>query len=269
MTNIEKLREQNREALLEYLFAEPEYNMFIIGDTENCGFDSEHVEVFALRDCGAITCIALRFYNSWVIYSRDGDFDSRALADFLSAHGFEMISGKSDTVAAIAPYVKHTQLRMTRLARCREAHGFELNYGSALIRPMRAQEAEKIISFFCEIDEFRDDYIGKLEQRIEEKRAELASGSDSCFGVFDESGELISTAAIAARCSIGGMVVGVATRKDMRGRGLASAAVSAVCRDSLARGRGFVSIFYDNPVAASIYKKIGFEEIGDYAMLKA
>lgn len=265
-----KLGESDRSRLLEYLCAEPECNIFIIGDVENFGFDDENVEVFAHeREGGEFDSIALRFFANYVIYAAAPDFNAKALADFLQSRKLDMISGKGDVCRALMPYFEGRALRETRLAGCREPREFPFDSDELVMRRMRADEAEGIVELFGEIDEFKDNYIeGEMRaRRVEEKRAEIERGSEVCFGVFSGA-QLVSTAAVAACCSAGGMVVGVATRKGWRGRGLASAVVSAVCRERISSGCRTLAIFYDNPEAAKIYEKIGFVEVGDYGMIK-
>lgn len=63
------------------------------------------------------------------------------------------------------------------------------------------------------------------------------------------------------------MIVSVATRPGFRGRGYASATVAALCRGAFAGGKQFLCLFYDNPDAGRIYRRLGFAELGQYAML--
>ena len=41
------LHEKDREAILDYVSAEPEMNLFFIGDVENYGVESETVNLYA------------------------------------------------------------------------------------------------------------------------------------------------------------------------------------------------------------------------------
>ena len=61
------------------------------------------------------------------------------------------------------------------------------------------------------------------------------------------------------------MIVGVATDKDYRNQGLASAVMSKLCEEVLNEGKE-LCLFYDNPSAGKIYKRIGFTDIGIWSM---
>ena len=87
------------------------------------------------------------------------------------------------------------------------------------------------------------------------------------LGVFYKD-KLVSLASTSAPSEISAMVVGVASEASFRNRGLASAAVSKLVKDELSSGKRYLCLFYDNPSAGRIYKKIGFKEDGLYAMLK-
>ena len=82
------------------------------------------------------------------------------------------------------------------------------------------------------------------------------------------NGKIVSVASNQRANSISTMVVGVATAEGSRGRGYASAAVYELCRRSFADGKRFICLFYDNPDAGRIYRRLGFAELGEYAMIR-
>jgi predicted GNAT family acetyltransferase len=87
------------------------------------------------------------------------------------------------------------------------------------------------------------------------------------YGLLHE-GKLISVATAAAKNSRSAMVIGVCTDPEERGKGYASAVVSKLCGDCLDSGLDFMCLFYDNPAAGRIYRRIGFIETGKYTMLE-
>ncbi|MNN97268.1 FR47-like protein [compost metagenome] len=62
------------------------------------------------------------------------------------------------------------------------------------------------------------------------------------------------------------MLVAVATHPDYRGQGLATRVVAKLCTDLLAEGKS-LCLFYNNPQAGLIYKKLGFSDIGSWTMM--
>ncbi|MNB76202.1 Acetyltransferase (GNAT) family protein [compost metagenome] len=82
---------------------------------------------------------------------------------------------------------------------------------------------------------------------------------------MEREGRVIATASTTAENSVSAMVISVATHPDYRGQGLASGVVSALCSELNTEGKS-LCLFYDNPKAASIYKRIGFHDVGDWTM---
>ena len=263
------LKETDRATLLAYLSAEPEYNLFFIGDVENFGLEGQHVTIAVSETDGVWDSVTLRYMDSFLVYSRKEDYDASAVAAYLRAQPqCDLVSGKGSVLRHLAPCFPEHKCRATYLSRCDAPADFPFTAAGLSMRRLTAEDAPAIVSLFCGIEEFRENYLGKETSRTEEERVKFAGGSGSGFGVFDGSGTLLATALTSAENSMSAMVVGVATRPGFRKLGLASAAVSALCRDCLARGMKFLCLFYDNPEAGRIYRRIGFSELGEYVMMK-
>ena len=80
-----------------------------------------------------------------------------------------------------------------------------------------------------------------------------------------KNGNAVSVAASSAECRNLAMVVSVCTNEEYRCHGYAEACVTKLSDDLLAEGR-MPCLFYTNPQAAKIYKKIGYEDIGYWSM---
>jgi GNAT superfamily N-acetyltransferase len=86
-----------------------------------------------------------------------------------------------------------------------------------------------------------------------------AAGVHRWAAVRDDDGRLVTVAADAWSAPRVGFLAGVATRPDMRGRGLA-AAVCGFATDELLAGRDRVALFADywNTAAIATYRRLGF-----------
>ena len=262
-----KLRELDRAKLLEYLSAEPEMNMFFYGDVENNGFDSDICEIFALEQGGEWGAVALRYFKNYVIYSRKDNYDCEAVRDFLlSRDELRVISGKASVLEPLKKFFPGFKFSSTYMSRCNEAAYFEHKAQGVSARRLTEQDAMDVVKLFCRIDEWKDDYLGREEEKAEEERKNIRSGGTK-LGFF-HGDQLVSCAGTTAENSRGAMVIGVATLPEWRGQGLASANVSKLCRMHFEAGREFLCLFYNNPAAGRIYHKIGFKEIGLYTLGK-
>ena len=63
----------------------------------------------------------------------------------------------------------------------------------------------------------------------------------------------------------GTAVSGVYTPPERRGKGYAQNTVTAICRERLAAGMEYCTLFVDrrNPISNRVYRKIGFETLED------
>ena len=260
-----QLTEQDRDAVLDYVGHEPEVNIFVIGDVENFGVDCDEVSIWASGRGETWDCLVLRYISDYVIYSRDAGYDASEVASFLKTKDVGMISGKYETIAPLEAYFPERRLRSEFLTKCRAVKaGFDAPEGCEL-RALTAGDAEALADLLLSVDEFSASYFDRT-LAIEKLRTSLGCGS-TCFGAFT-GGALVSCAQATAENSMSAMVVGVATRADVRGRGYASAVVSRLCLEAFNKGKEFLCLFYDNPAAGRIYNRIGFEPFGEYALFQ-
>ncbi len=271
------LTEQDRDLVLSYVAAEPEMSLFIAGDIETMGMEGQ-LCVWGLAKAGSgdgLGAVILRYGDNFVVYSQDGDFDEAEAAALIersmggAAPGD--VNGRADLVVRLVPFFPENRLEPCTMASLREvrrdvvapvSEGVELGL-------LEAEEVDAWLGLQGTIDEFAlhlDDASVYTERRAH-KLDELAAGLP-CVVARDAGGRIVSTASVGAASSQGAMVIAVATDKVWRGRGLATAVVSELCDVCLRGGLEFMSLFFENPVAARIYRRLGFCDVGPYAMLR-
>lgn len=262
---MEKLKETDIEELKSYIGKEPEYNIFILGDIENFGLEGDMVEVFADKRDGEYDSIILRYQSSYIVYSQKENYDVKSVWRFLENRGKDVISGKSSIVDQLLPYsgAKHSKDYLSKLT--------QVNYKSSVpaemeLRELTHRDAADIVDLFIQIEEFEGYTKERRERLIREKEEVLKLGTDRVLGVFSGK-KLVSVSQVSAENSVSAMIVGVATHPDYRKKGLASTLVASQCQQCLDKGLEFICLFYINPAAGAIYRKIGFKEIGNYTML--
>lgn len=263
------LTEQDRPAILTYLSAEPEMNLFFIGDIESYGVSVPPVQIYAHPDKGEWDFLLLQYFDFYIVYSRSSSYDTAALAAFLKDRRVDCLSGKLELLEPMAAYFPQFELQPTYMCRCNAVKPGACRPlpAGAELRRLTEADLDEVTRLLLEVEEFADGYKGEDgPQRCRRGNAEnLRTGL--LYGVF-EDGRMVSTAQTSADNSQSAMVVAVATGKDARGKGYASNVVAALCEASFARGKQFLCLFYDNPTAGRIYHRIGFETIGRYAMLR-
>lgn len=262
------LHEEDREEILRYVKKEPEMNLFLIGDLENYGVEDETVNFYLHEERDRWDFLILRFHRFYILYSQYEDYNAEEAIAFLSGQTPECISGKTVLLERIAPAFPQWTLESTFMSRCNRAEGTPELPENFVIRRLEKEDVPEAIDLLSDIEEFGKTYKkDEREEQISRMEDEMEKGSKAAVGGF-LSGRMISTASTSAENSESAMIVGVATDKEFRGKGYVSAVVEALCRDCFARGKKYLCLFYSNPVAGRIYNRIGFQELGEYGMLR-
>lgn len=258
--------EADRAAILAYIAAEPEINLFIYGDVETVGVDKAPVQVWAEPGSEGWDFLILQYFDSYILYSQNLAYDAETAAEFLRGRKVEGISGKKELLDRLTPYFPEKSCRLTYMSRCNAvdpAFGGKLEAGIQ-VRELGPDDLDETLDLLRGIEEFSQTYRGEEQER--EQLAQCWKCGGMMMGAFRD-GRLVSTAQITAATSRSAMVVGVATRPEERGHGYASVVVAELCRRSFAQGREFLCLFYDNPAAGRIYNRIGFAEMGGWTMM--
>lgn len=100
---------------------------------------------------------------------------------------------------------------------------------------------------------------------IERKKNEYKTKARRGYHIRAGEGLVIATAEATAENSQAAMIVSVATHPEYRHKGYGTAVISKLCDQLLDEGKTSC-LFYDNPKAGEIYKRVGFEDIDQWTM---
>lgn len=257
---IRKLGEKDHGTVMGLLAREPEINLFMIGDIENAGYDSPSVTHWGEWDrAGRLTAVLTRYHDSLVFYSREA-FDRAGFLDLIGSLPWNFFSGEAGILDAFAGCVEHRKRKNTFLARLQGPPQSGAGEAAARrVRPAALDDVPRILALRNGIEEFEVVNDGAL------LRQNLACGEARAW-VIEERGRVVAVAQTAAESRGLAMIVGVATHQEWRRRGYATACMAALCRELVAEGKT-LCLFYDNLEAGRIYKRLGFEDIGQWTML--
>lgn len=262
------LHEQDREEILRYVGKEPEMNLFFIGDIESFGVENETVNIYLHEERDRWDFLILRFHQYFLLYSQYEDYNAQEAIEFFRGQQPDCISGKTVLLEKIAPAFPQWTIESTYMSRCNRVEDRFSESDDLAIRRLEREDVAEAIDLLMDIREFSKTYKKvEREEQIRRMTEEMAMGSKAAVGGFLD-GRLIAIASTSAENSESAMVVGVATAAECREKGYASAVVSALCRNCFERGKKYLCLFYDNPVAGRIYNRIGFREMGQYGMLR-
>ena len=255
-----KLNEGLRESLFEFLKKESEINLFIIGDVELFGFDKDFQEVWAQLDRDmSYRAVLLRYKTHFVFYAPSTEYNAVGFSDIIKSYDDRFdLSGKKEILSALLEKLEYKKIReqyFSKLSSKEELVKLDLRY---TIDKPSIEDAEEIYSLREQIVEFND-----FKTTIENTR-ELLKGEMRRDFVIRLEDKIVSAASTTAENSMSAMVVSVMTHPEYRKRGFAGACVQKICEELLSEGK-WLCIFYDNPKAGSVYRKLGFKEIGKWS----
>lgn len=263
-----KSTEKDRTLILNYCMAEPNMNLFIIGDIENFGFDSDFQDVWVQTSEDKIVGVVLRYHDNFIIYSKDMDMDTDEVIELLNAQSVKIVSGKLEAINQIYPQLEE---KFTR----REMYFCELKDSSKLRADIPANapkvitaevdDAMEIAKVYDQIDEFEGLYSSDIDNRCWQIESRIRS-KEGVHMFIKEGEKIICHGNTTAETSTSGMIGGILTLPEYRNQGLASQIVASLCRSLFSRGKS-ACLFYDNPEAGNIYHRVGFEIIGKWAVL--
>lgn len=259
---IRKLNGKDNDNLMKLVMTEPEFNLYIIGDVENFGYNQNFLELFGeFDDKNILSAVLVRYFSIYMIYAK-GEFDVDGFVNVIkNGDNFETLVGKTD----IASKFEKTSLEFNNS----EFHHFavlkEINPSfkadnKSIVKKASIEDIERIVYLKNSIKEFSKGSSNFKEILLNDLKA------GTTHGYYIEVGNnIVSYAQTSAENSKAAMVVSVMTDEKYRKKGLASACIKELCND-LIKQQKTLCLFYKNPEAGAIYRRIGFNEIGLWSM---
>ena len=259
---IRKLTEEDNSNLMKLIMKEPEFNLYIIGDIENFGYSQDFLELFGEFDGnGVLSAVLVRYFSIFMVHAKD-EFDIQGFINIIKSYdNVGMLVGKTEIVSKF----EGTSLGLNKC----ELHHFavlkEINPSfkidkDIIVKRAGIEDVERIVDLKNRIAEFSNGSNNFKDILLNDLKAGTAHGY-----YVEVDSNIVSYAQTSAENSMAAMVVSVMTDNKYRKNGLASACIEALCKD-LIKHKKELCLFYRNPEAGAIYKRIGFKEIGLWSM---
>ncbi|MBK5473940.1 MULTISPECIES: GNAT family N-acetyltransferase [Bacillus] len=260
---LKKLTQNDHEQVLSFLKEEAAMNLFIIGDIEAFGYDTDFQELWgAFKENGTLKSILLRFHETFIPYSK-GEFIVADYEALLSAYKPLKLSGKSTIVERFetAPSVQLGAKNEMYFCECLNDSNLPSTPIHETIKLASLDDIERIMKLRSDIAEFpaANESEKMLRQAIETNTGRTY--------YIEKDGAIIASSSTSAENSLSAMVVGVCTHPNYRGNGYASLILQKMIQDFTKEGRT-LCLFYNNPAAGRIYKSLGFKDIGMWTMYR-
>lgn len=255
-------REDERDALLAFLYREPEINLFIIGDIEFYGLSTEFQTVYVEGD-GDFETVVLRHHANMMVFSTTNRYDPEEVLALAETHAINVLNAGARTYAGLAGALSRA-FDVKKMTIARMASPDRLDPPDPEVRRAVEDDVPAIVDALYGITEFFSIVTESREERLVGMARKLREGF-SLHYLLERDGRVIAHASSTAHSRTAAMIVAVFTRKECRREGCASRVVSGLCRHLLATGRKPV-LFFDNPAAATIYHRLGFEDLDVWMM---
>ncbi len=262
---IRKLTEQDRAELLEYLYVEGSLNIFIIGDVEAFGFDKKFQTIYGEFDKDLNYISVLLFYNEHsVFYSHKRIFNEDWLKIYKKHTENLYMSGAGETIEKLIPHFPNYKVNPMYFSEAYKLTEKIKKTEYNIVKVSTKEHCDKLFDILFLISEFGYNNTEK-DKFIEDKMNSLKMSSTY---FIEEDGVVISTVSATAETTVSAMVIAVATLETARKRGLASILMKHLMNEYFEEKKKYLCIFYDNPKAGNIYKRLGFKDVDKWIMLK-
>ncbi|MEQ6388945.1 GNAT family N-acetyltransferase [Bacillaceae bacterium S4-13-58] len=261
---IRRLTEQDDALCQKLIQQRPAENLFIIGDIEAFGYEEDFQTVWGDFDTeGNLRAVLLRYRENFIPFSMVDDFDAKGFATIINeSSDYRILSGLKDITEKVEPFLT------TPLKEKRQLYYAKLTDDRSLVEEVTEEvkiatldDIPRLVDLLTSIPEFSS---GQFDE--ESKRKSMEKGVARSYFI-EKDGQMVASASTTAENRTSAMIVGVCTAADYQKRGYASQCMIKLCADVLKEGKE-LCLFYDNPNAGKIYKKLGFKDIGYWMMNK-
>jgi predicted GNAT family acetyltransferase len=262
---IRQLTEADHEACFDLVKEQAAENLFIIGDIEAYGYDQDFQKLWGdFDENGELRAVLLKYQENYIPYAKpQRDFDAKGFTEImLRDPNFTMLSGLKEITERLEPFIggRIKRKRETYYAKCTKLnYSTTENVSTTDVYQAVQEDAEELVELLNGVPEFSDSII-----TVERKRRGIEKGVSRSYFI-KEDGRMVSTASTTAENSLSAMIVGVATLQGYKKKGYATQCMVKLCHQLLQEGKE-LCLFYDNPAAGAIYKRIGFQDIGFWMM---
>ncbi|PYF08814.1 GNAT family N-acetyltransferase [Ureibacillus chungkukjangi] len=261
---IKKLTEANRKQLMEFIGKKPAENLFIIGDVEAFGFESDFQTLWGqFNEANELVAVLLRYESNYIPYA-EGVYDVEGFAEIINSDpNMRELSGLKEVVEKLEPLIPKKKKTNSSFyyAKCQKLLETKSDDELARVERLSLNELVENVELLKGVPEFQASNI-----TVESKKRMIENNTGRTYFIRVDK-EMATTASTTAENSSSAMVIAVATKEKFKRRGLASDCMIKLCKDLLEEGKE-LCLFYDNPEAGKIYKRLGFEDIGFWNMYR-
>ncbi|CAN5658611.1 hypothetical protein BH10CHL1_BH10CHL1_30870 [soil metagenome] len=259
---IRLLRAEDRAAALALLSAAPHLTLYMWGNLETLGFARDFCEfwgdvtetapgVYRLR------ALLNRYMTGWSVYG-ETDADWQGLGQVMDTHsvGAIRLQDNPGGIASFLPYLRRYQSEQIKVEELME---LPLANFRPVVPPADVTVRRGVMADLAVLTKF---YAG-AQDMARPQAAIVRPLQDTRLWLAEKAGQIVATALTNAEIRQMAMIGGVFTAPVARGHGLSQAVCSALCTELFGEGKQ-PALYWANPAAGAVYRKLGFRPIGQW-----
>lgn len=236
---------------------------FIISDLIRNNYSGEHFKVYGEFEDNKLQSILLNNFGNVTYYSNI-DRNIEAYKDIMKELSINKLSGPSKLVEKLIPFVNVQSEGLSYMGFV-EKVVLKRKYEDL---PIRFITTEEEIGMQYDLLMSTEEYSGILpdnrEAYINEQKKSLNANSRTAYLLVD--GKMVSSCSTVAEHDKSVIVIGVVTNPASRNKGYGSEVLTGLFESLLKEGK-YPYLFYNNPAARRVYKKIGMEEVCEWRVV--
>ena len=261
--DIIKLDNTYHKEVVDFFGQDIEDFYFIISDLIRNNYSEEEFKVYGEFEENKLKSILINNFNNLTYYSKE-DRDIDVYKGIMNDLKFKKISGPKDLVEKFIPLVKVQGDISSYMGYFNELV-YKRKYEDLSIGFIKTEEEIGMqYDLLMSTEEYQDILpIDKYEYIMDQK---------SIINVNSRTAYLLADNKMVAACSTiaeydkSAIVVGVVTDPKFRNKGYGTEVLIELFNNLLNEGK-YPYLFYNNPAARSVYKKIGIKEVCEWRVM--
>jgi len=232
----------------------PALNLYFLGNLESLGVESDICQFWGSFDAkGQLAGVLMRYMDGWNIADGLG-CDYAGFGKIVDSHpvGAARLQDNTRHVDSFVPFLNRYQEASTSIEYLCDLDPQEF---TPSCKPWPVRRAN--MSDYDALNDFYTDagHMSRTPRGVERPL------KDGRVFIVEAENQIVSSVLTNAETRTLAMIGGVFTPLAYRGNGYASTAMVALCH-SLIIDRIHPVLYYDNPAAGGIYRRLGFKDLG-------
>lgn len=163
----------DRERLVNYLSKDIDNCVYLYIDIKTYDICSENISVWYQEENGTIISVAMKYYDSFQVYSRNQQIDVNELTELLNTYNVSMISGPRFLIEKLERTCKGYEATYGEVFEC---YPTEKPQRSEIVECAKIENAHEIAEFVCSDKEFAKNYSVEVFEKQLTDRIRLNLG---------------------------------------------------------------------------------------------